>query len=68
MLRAVEHHDYASLEALPERLLNSGTSEIRNWIAMSGASGGLELHWMEYQQVYRTAAGTGCGLAFALLS
>jgi 3-O-methylgallate 3,4-dioxygenase len=68
VLRAIEYHDYDSLEKLPAHLLNSGTSEIRNWIAMSGASDGLTLRWMEYQQVYRTAAGTGCGLAFALLS
>jgi hypothetical protein len=35
---------------------------------MSGASAGLESQWTEYQPVYRTAAGTGCGLAFTLLS
>lgn len=68
VLRAIEHHDGAALSALPAALLTSGTSEIRNWITMSGASVGLESQWTEYQPVYRTAAGTGCGLAFTVLS
>ncbi len=68
VLRAIKHHDGTALSALPAAMLTSGTSEVRNWIAMSGASEGLEGHWTEYQPVYRTAAGTGCGLAFTLLS
>ena len=68
VLEAIRTHDVSALERLPARLLNSGTSEIRNWIAMSGASEGLTCRWIEYQSAYRTAAGTGCGLAFALLS
>jgi 3-O-methylgallate 3,4-dioxygenase len=68
VLKAIGDHDVKTLEALPPQLLNSGTSEIRNWIAMSGSSDGLTCRWIEYQPVYRTAAGTGCGLAFALLS
>jgi hypothetical protein len=68
VLKAIRTHDVASLADIPTVLLNSGTSEIRNWITMSGSSEGLECEWMEYQPVYRTAAGTGCGLAFALLA
>jgi Catalytic LigB subunit of aromatic ring-opening dioxygenase len=68
VLRAISHHDGAALAALPAALLTSGTSEVRNWITMSGASEGLKSHWTEYQPVYRTAAGTGCGLAFTVLS
>jgi hypothetical protein len=68
VLEAIRTHDVKSLERLPVNLLNSGTSEIRNWITMSGASDGLTSRWTEYQPVYRTGAGTGCGLAFTLLS
>jgi 3-O-methylgallate 3,4-dioxygenase len=68
VLTAVRQHDGETLAAFPTAMLTSGTSEVRNWIAMSGASEGLKNHWSEYQPVYRTAAGTGCGLAFTLLS
>jgi hypothetical protein len=53
------------LRALPEKLLNAGSSEIRNWIAVSAACTHLKLTWDEYIPVYRTSAGTGCGLGFA---
>jgi 3-O-methylgallate 3,4-dioxygenase len=49
-------------------LLNAGSSEIRNWIAVSAACTHLKLAWDEYIPVYRTVAGTGCGLGFACWS
>ena len=53
------------LRAIPPILLNAGSSEIRNWIAVAAASKHLKLIWDEYVPVYRTPAGTGCGLGFA---
>lgn len=53
------------LRAIPRQLLNAGSSEIRNWIAVAAASRHLNLAWDEYIPVYRTIAGTGCGLGFA---
>jgi len=53
------------LRAIPPKLLNAGSSEIRNWIAVAAASRHLNLVWDEYIPVYRTRAGTGCGLGFA---
>ena len=55
------------LSSVPEKLLNSGSSEIRMWLAMGGALADLDLKkaWEEYIPVYRTPAGTGIGLAFA---
>ncbi len=50
---------------LPEHLLNSGNSEIRNWIALAACCQGLSYAWDEYIPVYRTASGTGCGMGFA---
>ena len=56
------------LRAIPHKLLNAGSSEIRNWIAVAAASRHLKLAWDEYIPVYRTIAGTGCGLGFACWS
>ncbi len=41
-------------------------SEIRNWITVAGAAGHLKNVWQEYIPCYRSAAGTGCGMGFAL--
>ena len=46
--------------------LNSGCSEIRNWITVAGASSHLKNGWQEYIPCYRSAAGTGCGMGFAV--
>jgi len=46
-------------------LLNSGSSEIRNWIAVAAMFQSVKAKWSEYLPVYRTVAGTGIGLAFA---
>jgi len=56
------------LRAIPRKLLNAGSSEIRNWIVVAAASKHLKLVWDEYIPVYRTPAGTGCGLGFACWS
>ncbi len=65
VLRACRENDGAALSALAPGKLNSGNSEIRNWITAAGAAGGLRLSWEQYVPLYRTAAGTGCGMAFA---
>ena len=65
VLEACRAGDGAALAALPPAKLNSGASEIRNWIVAAGAAEGLACEWMEYVPLYRTPAGTGCGMAFA---
>ena len=52
---------------IPRIRLNSGNSEIRNWIVVAGASAGLAPIWCDYIPAYRTPAGTGCGMGFAIL-
>jgi 3-O-methylgallate 3,4-dioxygenase len=64
VLAAIEFADKQALRRLPTARLNSGTSEIRNWIAVAAASEHLPFAWSTYEPAYRTAAGTGCGLAF----
>jgi hypothetical protein len=64
ILEALKSGDGAFLKQIPPKLINSGSSEIRMWIAMGGALGDLKHQWSEYIPVYRTPPGTGIGLAF----
>lgn len=57
--------DEAGFGSIPVKKLNSGSSEIRNWIVAAGAAEGLRTQWQEYVPLYRSAAATGCGMAFA---
>jgi 3-O-methylgallate 3,4-dioxygenase len=68
VLHAVVQGDEAALAAIPPAKLNSGSSEIRNWIVTAGAARGLRPLWSEYVPLYRTPAGTGCGMAFLAMS
>lgn len=65
ILQSIKAKDAAALQRTPANQLNSGSSEIRNWICAAGALEGLDLQWSEYHPGYRTAAGTGTGLTFA---
>ena len=56
------------LSSIPMNKLNSGNSEIRNWIVTAGAAEHLETRWQDYIPCYRTPAGTGTGIAFAVWS
>lgn len=65
VLSALRERSEEQLRTLPRHLLNSGSSEIRNWVVVAAACEHLNYAWDEYIPIYRTAAGTGCGLAFA---
>ncbi len=66
VLDALKRNDGDALKSIPVQKLNSGNSEIRNWIVVAGAAGHLDQAWQEYIPCYRSAAGTGCGMGFAL--
>lgn len=66
LLDAMSHHDTATLRGLPAHRMDSGSSEIRNWITAAGAATHLATKWVDYQPAYRSPAGTGIGLAFGL--
>jgi catalytic LigB subunit of aromatic ring-opening dioxygenase len=66
LLAACAKGDAAALSAIPAERLNSGSSEIRNWITVAGACQHLTTAWQEYIPCYRSAAGTGCGMGFAV--
>lgn len=62
---ALRTHDVQTLTQIPQAALMSGSSEIRNWIMMAGATSHLRWESGDYLPVYRTPVGTGIGLAFA---
>jgi 3-O-methylgallate 3,4-dioxygenase len=66
IIDAFRSQDANALSALPGKKLNSGNSEIRNWIAAAGALEHLPLAWSAYVPAYRSPAGTGTGLCFAV--
>ena len=68
VLEAFGKHDTEALISIPLEKLRAGNSEIRNWIVAAGAAGGLELQWMDYVPCYRSLAGTGCAMGFAVMS
>jgi 3-O-methylgallate 3,4-dioxygenase len=65
VLDACARNDGEALCSIPLSKLNSGSSEIRNWITVAGAASHLRNAWQEYIPCYRSAAGTGCGMGFA---
>ena len=68
VLDACARKDAEMLQSLPRHKLNSGSSEIRMWICVAGAVEHLDFAWSRYVPGYRTPAGSGTGLGFALWS
>lgn len=66
VLDACKRNDAEALTSIPVQKLNSGSSEIRNWITVAGAASHLKTDWQEYIPCYRSAAGTGCGMGFTV--
>jgi 3-O-methylgallate 3,4-dioxygenase len=65
ILKAMQAKDAEVLSALPQQRLNSGTSEVRNWISTAGAVEHLDMTLIDYVPCYRSPAGTGCAMGFA---
>ena len=66
LLKSMRNKDEKALAVIAPAKLNNGSSEIRNWIVAAGAAENLETRWQEYVPFYRSPAGTGCGMAFAV--
>jgi hypothetical protein len=64
-LKGMQEHDIVRLSGLPRARLESGNSEIRNWIAVAGASEHMDMTLVDYVPCYRSPAGTGCAMGFA---
>ena len=66
MLDLLAKNDGDALSALPAASLESGNSEIRNWIAAARAAEHLTMRLVDYVPAYRSEAGSGVGMAFAV--
>ncbi|MCC2097694.1 MAG: extradiol ring-cleavage dioxygenase, partial [Hyphomicrobiales bacterium] len=60
--------DRTGLAQLPEDHLQSGNSEIKNWMPVAVACGAadLKMDLVDYVPCYRSLAGTGTANAFAI--
>jgi len=68
LLEALQHRDLTALSELPYKWIQGPCGEIFNWIGAAAALEGLEMTVWDYVPTYRSAAGTGCGNAFATWS
>ena len=66
VLDAFSRQDLDAVCAIPEASYVAGTSEIKNWIAAAALCHDLSFELVDYVPGYRTPAGTGTGLGFAL--
>jgi hypothetical protein len=66
ILDGLKTRNVDSLATIPRRYMRSGTSEGLNWITAGGALEGLSMETVDYVPAYRSTAGTGVGMAFAL--
>ena len=64
-LEGMREKSIVKLSQLPRAKLNSGSSEIRNWIVTTGATEHLDMKLIDYVPCYRSPAGTGCAMGFA---
>ena len=65
-LDALRRGNAADITGIPEELLQSGNSEIKNWMALAGAMSqdGRRFSLVDYVPCYRSEAGTGTANAF----
>jgi 3-O-methylgallate 3,4-dioxygenase len=66
LLAALQDRDTEALAEIPYKWIQGPSGEIYNWIGAAGALEGLTMRVIDYIPAYRSAAGTGCGMAFAI--
>jgi hypothetical protein len=64
VIAALTGADADYLTSIPDDVLTTGTSEIRNWIVVAGAAGSGGT-MVDYVPCYRNADGVGCAMGFA---
>ena len=67
-LAGMQTRDEAALAAVPENLFRGNTSEMKNWYPVVAAMHDLKLRFqlIDYVPCYRTEAGTGNAMGFAV--
>ncbi len=63
-MAALAAQDVEYLSGMADEILTTGTSEIRNWIAVAGAAG-FGGTMVDYVPCYRNSDGVGCAMGFA---
>ncbi|MGC7406370.1 protocatechuate 3,4-dioxygenase [Pandoraea pneumonica] len=68
LLDAMARGDNAYLRSIDETLLQSGTSEVKNWLPVIAAANAeaMTMQLVDYVPCYRSAAGTGNAMGFVL--
>jgi hypothetical protein len=66
LLDALQRRDVEALAQLPFKWIQGPSGEIYNWIGAAGALEALTIRVVDYIPAYRSPAGTGCGMAFAI--
>ena len=66
VMHSLRNADWDVLTAIDEKIYQSGTSEIKNWVAAAGilSQTGLKVEYEKYVPCYRSEAGTGAGMGF----
>lgn len=66
ILDSMRDKDISKLVSIGERVYQSGTSEVKNWLTAVGAMAetNCRMHEVSYVPAYRTEAGTGTGMGF----
>jgi hypothetical protein len=65
VLDALCRRDMDSIARLPRGWIQGSTGEVLCWVSAAGALEHLPMRLIDYIPAYRSAAGTGTGLAFA---
>jgi 3-O-methylgallate 3,4-dioxygenase len=65
-LDAMREHDVSRIARLDEKLLQDGTSEVKNWVPLvvMMSALGLKPNVVDYVPIYRSEAGTGNAMGF----
>jgi hypothetical protein len=66
ILSALQERDVEALAKIPYQWIQGPSGEIYNWIGAAGVLEGLQMRLIDYIPAYRSPAGTGCGMAFAV--
>jgi 3-O-methylgallate 3,4-dioxygenase len=64
VIKQLEDHDADGIRNLPLERLQAGTSEIRNWLIVSGLVEDKDFKLYDYVPCYRSLAGSGCAMTF----
>jgi hypothetical protein len=66
VIRGLREKDADALTTIERKYMRSGSSETLNWIAAGGALEHLSFELVDYAPAYRSPAGTGVGMTFAI--